>query len=267
MIKYDMSNDILVTAVAATLVLLTLLCFIIFFLFAYKNRQIRSLLEIQELKDKYQKEIIVAQLEIREQTLKNMSEEIHDNISQILSLAILNLRAIDDIGDAPAAGKLAAGVALVKKSILELRFLSKTMDHDNIEQAGLTGMITFELQMLERTGKFKTVILINGMIQRLTNEHELILYRIVQEALNNVIKHSGAKNIGITVNYAGDELTVIIADDGKGFDTEGVNPVDVTSSGTGLKNIRNRAKLIGGTADIYSAFRKGTTVTVRVPLF
>src|SRR5580698_3870833 len=87
--------DIVIIIISATVVLFILLTFIIVFIFMYKSRQARNELEIKGIEEKYNQEILKTQLEIQEQTLKNISEEIHDNMGQVLSLVVLNLSAIE----------------------------------------------------------------------------------------------------------------------------------------------------------------------------
>lgn len=95
------NQDVLITVIAATALLVILLCFIVSFVLLYKHRQNRHQSEMQHVQEQYDQEILKTQLEIKEQTLKMISDELHDNFGQILSLIVLNLSAVefDDIED------------------------------------------------------------------------------------------------------------------------------------------------------------------------
>ena len=259
------SNDIYIMIITATVILLILLVFIVSFLFIYRNKQVRHQAEIRSVEEKFSQEILQTQLEIREQTLKNISEEIHDNVGQVLSLAVLNLSAIELNDTGRAAGKIEDITKLIEKAVADLRNLSKTMDADNIARLGLVAIIKFELDLLQRTGLYHTVLELSGNEQRLHGEKEIILYRIVQESINNVIKHANASQIQIALQFSDFQLQIEIADNGKGFDTGYVHEKNIYTSGAGIKNIQKRAKLIGGVCSINSIPSKGTTVSITIP--
>lgn len=259
------SGDIYVMIVTATIVLLLLLCFIVSFIFIYNNRQIRHKMEMKSVTERYNQEILVTQLEIKEQTLKNLSEEIHDNVGQVLSLAILNLTAIDLNNHEKAAAKIERITGLVEKAVADLRNLSKTMDGETIADAGLPAFIRLELDMLEKTGVFGTSLNLAGKERRLDGSKEIILYRMIQESINNIVKHSKATEVRIDMNYLEDRLIINIADNGRGFNIHDLSGNDIQKKGTGLKNMKNRATLIKATIDFKSVPSSGTNVLINVP--
>jgi two-component system NarL family sensor kinase len=126
----ETNYDIYVMIIGVTVVLLILICFIVSFLFIYKNRQVRHQMEVKGIQEKYNQEILKTQLEIKEQTLKNISEEIHDNVGQVLSLAVVNLSAIDFNDVSKAESRVESISVLVKKAVSDLRNLSKTLDNE-----------------------------------------------------------------------------------------------------------------------------------------
>jgi two-component system, NarL family, sensor kinase len=259
-------NDIYYTIISLTLVLILLLGFIVSFLFIYKSRQAKHRVEMQSVKEKYDREILKAQLEIKEQTLKNISEEIHDNVGQVLSLVVLSLSAIELNDIEKASVKIESITRLVETAVSDLRNLSKTLDAENIASVGLPALIKFELELLEKTGVYQTSFKLSGTEQKLDDQHEIVLYRIVQESLNNIIKHAGANSIKIGLNYSGRHLNIEIADNGIGFDIAAEAEKSIYKNGAGLKNMKRRAGLIGGSFDISSVLSEGTTVSVTVPL-
>lgn len=259
------NNDIYVMIISVTVVLLILVIFIISFLFIYKNKQARHRIEMESVKEKYNQEILKTQLEIKEQTLKNISEEIHDNVGQVLSLVVLNLSAIELNDTAKAATKIENTTRLVEKAVSDLRNLSKTLDADNIAHAGLPAVIKFELDLLEKTGIYKVAMKLSGTEKRLDGSKEIVLYRIIQESLNNIIKHARATCIHIHLNFLDKQLQVEITDNGKGFDMKDAMEKSIFRSGAGIKNMTKRANLVGGSLTIKSVPSEGTTVSMLIP--
>jgi two-component system, NarL family, sensor kinase len=258
--------DIVIIIISTTVVLFILLTFIIVFIFMYKSRQARNERDIKGIEEKYNQDILKTQLEIQEQTLKNISEEIHDNMGQVLSLVVLNLSSVE-FGDADAASaKIERSTNLVKKVITDLRNLSRTFDTEHMTQVGLPAIIRVELEMLAKTGLFHTSFMQEGPEQRLDTAREIIAYRIVQESLNNVMKHAKATEVRIAVEFSEKLMAIEITDNGIGFDATMGGPANAMGNGAGLKNMKNRAKLIGGELSIKSVPSCGTGILLIVPI-
>ena len=133
--------------------------------------------------------LLQTQLEIQEQTLKTISQEIHDNIGQVLSLAKLNLSRMDINKQDQLKEKIADSKNLVSKAIQDLRDLARSMNTDNITAMGLAKALEYEVEMLRKTG-FVVSFDVNGNVVRQEPQKELILFRIIQEIFNNIIKHA-----------------------------------------------------------------------------
>ncbi len=237
---------------------------IIILVLIYQKKQLQFVQEKKQFKIILEKEILEAQLEIQEQTLKNISQEIHDNIGQTLSLAKLNLNTINMDQSTHIEEKIYTSKELVSKAILDLRSLSKTLNTDSVLAAGLLKAIEFELTVLDKAGVYKTDLKITGTPVIAHPQKELIIFRIFQEALNNIIKHSKAESIHIEVDFNLDILNLTISDDGNGFVPDFDN--NDMKSGSGLKNMRNRAELIGGSFEIESKSARGTIIKLKVPI-
>ncbi len=216
------------------------------------------------MKNEFQQTLLQTQLEIQEQTLKTISEEIHDNVGQVLSLAKLNLNTMDISKTAQLQGKIDSALAQVSKAINDLRDLSKSFNTDNISAIGLVRAVEYELDMIKKTGLHKTGFNVEGKIKRLEPQKELILFRIVQETLHNIIKHAGASSIWISARYTENDLELEINDNGKGFDTAAAGDQD-TGSGLGIRNMNNRARLIGAEFNLSSIKDEGTSVAIVLP--
>lgn len=244
--------------------------FVGFFIFFTNvlQKQNKMKLKEEQLKHTFSQNLLQTQLEIQEQTLKTISQEIHDNIGQVLSLAKLNLNTIDISRQEQLLQKIDSSKQLVGKAIQDLRDLSKSLNTDTVAANGLIRSLEYELDMIKKAGEHETILDINGGIVKADPQKELILFRIIQEVLNNIIKHAEAKRINVLANYTTDELELIISDDGKGFDLKPVAKEEIqqTPPGLGIRNMHSRAKLIGADFSMNSVTGQGTTVKLKLPL-
>ena len=238
-----------------TIILVVLVSFVIMLSYFFTTRKNKLLKEKELLHAQFQQQLLQTQLEIQEQTLKTISEEIHDNIGQVLSLAKLNLNTLPN-SDEP---KIQDTKNLVSKAITDLRNLSHSMHGDIISELGLQQSIANELRIIESTKAFVTELKNTGTVFKLNAQKEMVLFRMVQEALHNIVKHSAAATITVGMQYQPQAFTLTVTDDGKGFDPS------IVSSSNGLKNIKARALALGGIATIVSEKNAGTVVTVKIP--
>ncbi len=250
--------------VGGIIILTALVVFIILLIFLYQRRYYRHLREKEELRAQLQQESLQAQLEIQEQTLKNIAQEIHDNIGQELSLAKLNLNTMDVSNPTELEHKIDASKNLVSKAIQDLRDLSRGMNTDMIADMGLYRAIEHELEVTGKTGGYKTRFDVLGEMPRLAPQKELIIFRIVQESLHNIIKHASASSILVTVKNADGTMELCISDNGKGFDPAAVE--GMKGAGMGLRNMPNRARLINAGFSLESEPGKGTEIKLTLPL-
>ncbi|MFL5810636.1 MAG: sensor histidine kinase [Flavisolibacter sp.] len=216
--------------------------------------------QYMEEKKQFHEELLRTQLEIKEQTLKNISQEIHDNIGQTLSLVKLNLNTMDLKKAEALEQKIGYSKELVSKAIIDLRDISRSLNTDSILSAGLLKAIESELTMLEKAGVYSTELLVKGPSTRLDEKKELILFRIVQEAIQNIIKHANATHIDVKAEFSSQQFTVSVEDNGKGIQADREN-----SEGSGLRNMKSRALLIGGNFEIQSN-HGGTQIKITVPI-
>lgn len=234
---------------------------IIMLILVYQRKQGQFVQEKIALQAAFEKELLEAQLEMQELTLKNISQEIHDNIGQTLSLAKLNLNTIHPEKANGILEKIANTKELVSKAILDLRSLSKTLHTEAVLQSGFVEAVEAEVRHIEKAGAFHAALFISGTSVPINAQKELILFRAMQEALNNAIKHSGANRIDIHLLYTPSDLQVAVRDNGKGFDASSPD----FNTGSGLRNLRNRAKLIGGTLHI-TPLQPGTEIRLNLPI-
>jgi signal transduction histidine kinase len=243
--------EVISIIVSGTIILLSLAILVI--VFTVRHRQ-----NIY----KHKNQLLQSQLEIQEQTFNAISQEIHDNVGQILSVVNLQLSIID-------RNKNFDDVTLqevqesVSKAIRDLRDIAKSLNTDRIRFSGLAETTKLELDRINRSGVIQTSLHIFGTEKNIHDEKKLIIFRIIQEALHNILKHSGATRADVIFHFNATNLKVDIADNGAGFDTK----LQAIKDGLGLHNMIKRAEMIGGRVAIESSPGKGTEITIVSPYF
>ncbi len=251
--------------IGATTLFIFIFVIFVFFYSRVMERQNSMLLKEQKLRNEYDETILKTQLEIQEQTLKTISEEIHDNIGQALSLAKLKLNTLKYDQPDLLVEKINDSRELVSKAIRDLRDLSRSLNTDSIASMGLVRALEQELDIFRKSG-FQTTLYTEGEIQKMEPQKELILFRIVQESLNNIIKHADARTIRVTALYTEHELDLQVEDDGKGAASGQLDMDENSFKSLGLRNMHNRAKMIGGGFSIHSVPGNGTIIKLNIPL-
>lgn len=257
-----MQNDFLLALYGGIALLIMFSVFIITFFFINKRKKEQLVLEKQLLTKTYTENLLKTKLEIQEQTIKTISEEIHDNIGQVLSLAKLNLSTIPPQNEEAMNVKLENTKNLVAKAINDLRNLSRSLYGDRISEMGLIEATQNELKIIEQTGQVITHLKLTGEPYKLSPQKELVLFRIMQEALNNAIKYSKSKNLEVELNFAFPNFKLCVQDFGIGFN---ISALQNAAKGVGTKSMMSRAELIGGKLDIISQPGNGTTICAIVP--
>lgn len=255
------SNQEIATIVAlSTLVFLIAPAFLLLYISSYNRRKKDHLTEKQNLQQAHEADLLKTQLEVQEQTMKTIAADLHDNIGQLLSLTSLTLGSIA-ISDGKASKKLYDSQQLVRRSIKELRQLANLLHGEKIIETGLIDAINYEAEWLKKSGTYD-VQFDNSLNEeiKISAETSLILFRLLQEVINNIIKHSGATKININLSQVEQNLLLLVSDNGIGF-----IPDEVSKAGMGLSNLLRRTKSIHGELDIISAPDKGTTIAVKVP--
>lgn len=229
----------------------------LFFLIFIRKRKI-LLREKELLKINYQQELLKAQIEIQEQTLHHVAREIHDNIGQVLAFLKLNLSTLRQLSYEELKKKLDDSKELVSHVINDLRDLSKSLSMEQISVKGLIQTLTEDVERMRKAGLFDIALIVDGKPFPIDPQHELVLFRIFQESVNNCIKHSNAKELKISLLYSTGLFNLTVQDDGSGF-----TPDDgVHRGGSGLTNMQNRANLIGAELQINSSPGSGCRISV-----
>lgn len=213
------------------------------------------------MQQQYTEQLLQSRLEIQEQTFTTISQEIHDNVGQTLSLAKVQMNIIEQKETMDTA-IFTEAKANISRAMTDLRDIARSLNTDRITLESLPQTVAQEVSRINRAGIIAVAINITGEEVAMPNQKKLIIYRMVQESLQNILKHAAATQVTIQFLFEAAYLQVLITDNGTGFNTQKLTP---NNAGLGLQNIVHRAMLIGGNATITSAINKGTTITITSP--
>jgi two-component system, NarL family, sensor kinase len=245
-------SDLFIIILLGFFLMLFMVSFIIIMVIYHRQRQIQNQQKVESMKATYENTILNVEKEIREDVLSHVGRELHDNVGQLLSLAKLNLSS-------SKLEKVHEGKVLINEIIREVRALSKSLNLDWVNSITLEEFIKKELAKLESTDFCKVNFQSNGQPLQLNKEKKLVLIRIIQECLNNVIKHAQPSMIEIIVFSDNSQSQITIKDDGKGFE------FSQNSQGSGMHNLKNRMNTIGGKLAVNSKIGIGTEVKLTLP--
>ena len=227
----------------------------------YKLNQEKKLQqEVMKQQDLSTKAVIVAE----ENERKRIAADLHDGVGQILSAAKMNLSAFEnEIPFKNENQKISFEkiINLVDESCKEIRSVSHQMMPNALLKSGLASAIKEFIDKIDNR-ILKINLHTEGLNERLDSNVETVLYRVIQECVNNVIKHSGANSLDISLIKDADGISATIEDNGKGFNTKDKEKFE----GIGLKNIKSRTEFLKGTVDFDSSPGNGTLVAIHVPL-
>jgi signal transduction histidine kinase len=260
----EAKNDLIFTFIIATLILLVLVVFIVVFALLFQRRQTQHKLEKASLKAQYEAEILNAENEIQEQTMKDISRELHDNVGQMLTLAKMQLNNL--AAESPENKRINNTKEFVQTALTDIRALSKTLNNENVLAEGLSKAIKFDLERMERTGIFNTKLSDNYYGQALDHKKEIMVFRMYQELMQNVMKHAEAKNIQVNLAETKEYFNLELIDDGIGFDFSEKITLKGFGSGAGLSNLVHRATLLGGSLTFDKGDICGTKAKLTIPI-
>lgn len=258
-----MSNiNPIIIFVLGTLLFTLFAVFTVMYIALQKKKQYHHHLEKQEMEHRYETELMQSRLEVQEQTLKNLSVEVHDGIGAKLSLAKMRVselaRRVPD--NYKQQGREA--VESIGDIVKRIRDISHVMNGTYMLQSGLIGAIKEDLQVIETSTAIKCDLKISGAPLNPGKDKELMLFRIIQESITNAVKHGQPKAVSVSIDYGAEAIGATIVDDGRGFDTEAVSK----GGGMGQCNITERTKLLKGTVQISSQPGMGTKIRLQIPV-
>lgn len=231
----------------------------------YRKKQIEQQAKL-DAEIANQKEIRTkAILDAEEKERRRIAQDLHDGVGQLLSAAKLNLSNLDSKLIAQTEEQKAAmqnALNLVDDSVKEVRLVSHNMMPNTLIKLGLGSAVREFITKLGNAPNLKIDLEIVGLDTRLENQVETVLYRVIQEIVNNIIKHAKASHISMQLIRHETEMNVMIEDNGIGFDTSKLENFE----GIGLKGIQTRIEFLNGSVHFDSSIGRGTTVIIDIPL-
>lgn len=226
--------------------------FVIAMVFIHRQRQAQNRQKLDQIKSEHEKTLLNIENEIQQETLTHVGRELHDNIGQLLSLAKLYLGS-------SRPEKQSEGRETINQVIMEVRALSKNLNLDWVESLTIEEFIEQQLSKIESTGFCKTSFDSDLELGDLPKDQKLVLIRVIQEVLNNTMKHASADSISIKIKQNEIQKVIEIQDNGKGFDTS------IQSQGSGMYNLKKRMETISGDFIITSSVGNGTLIHLLLP--
>lgn len=247
--------------IVSTLLVMLLVGFILLILAIHRRKRQNFTMELEKVRTNFEKEMLKAELEIQEQTFQYISQEIHDNIGQFISLAKLQLNTLDLSNITLVREKVANSADMLTRALDDLRDLSRSLSSEIIRTRGLAAAIEMQIAQLKKLELPAVNYEVEGEYQFLDEQKEIFILRILQEAINNIIRHSEARRVDILLSYQEQQLSLSIRDNGRGFNGSIVDRLNTS----GIKNMTKRARMIGAAYTIESVLGEGTTVRLSVP--
>jgi signal transduction histidine kinase len=257
------TTEIIYFLILTTVLFLLAPAFVLIYIKKYNNRKRIDHFEQISIRASFERELLQTQVEVREQTMQTLAADLHDNIGQLLSLTAATLDISEDEQKDELKDRLKTGRALVIKSIKEMRLLSKIMQGTGILKKGLENAISMDVEYIKKTKIFDVIFEASTTLSgKQSPDRELIIFRIFQEVMNNIIKHSKATRVLINLDYTNESMTLELNDNGVGFDYSANSSVE----GLGIQNIEKRVVLLSGSVRFEKAAPHGTIVYVKIPI-
>ncbi|MGZ6539725.1 MAG: PAS domain S-box protein [Bacteroidia bacterium] len=206
------------------------------------------------------KDVVNAVIDAQEKERNELSAELHDNVNQLLAASILYLKTAQK-QEVIKENLITQSLDYVQKAVDELRNISRNLTPSELKMNGLSAALKVFAEKLYIPKSFEVKLVIGELNEAKINQPlKLAVYRIVQEVINNIIKHANATNVAIHLSETDNNLKLTVTDNGKGVDLLAIK------KGLGIINIYNRAENFGGSAEIISSPGKGCTWNVLIPL-
>jgi signal transduction histidine kinase len=243
--------------VAGCLVFLAVAIGVIVFVFISQKKQLRDLFEKKQLQSQYAQELLRARLEAHEETLNQLSKELHDNLGQLLNSSKLLVSLAKQKFNDEALDMAHESLTV---ALQELRGLTKALDSEWVERFDFIENLRAEA---ERINTSKNLVMTLEYPEQLAmpKERQLVLFRVVQEVFQNIRKPARASHIRVFARQNDRDIEVEVIDDGQCFPT-----ADTSVQGRGIQNIKHRTSLMGGVVEWLSG-PTGTRVRIQLPLF
>ena len=228
---------------------------IFLFFITYQKRLLKKQLELNTIKSQQQKEILINTIQAQEKERKRIARDLHDEVGAMLSVIKMNLGRIEKkSANNTTKQVLTETKSYIDDTITQVRRISRALLPPSIERLGLYFAIEELANWINKSGEIKVTCWLGGKQFRFDSKKELAVFRIIQELINNSLKHAEASKIELNTNFRENKLVIVVADNGNGFDLNKKN-----NAGLGLKNLESRSEILGAKFKIKSVINKGTT--------
>jgi signal transduction histidine kinase/HAMP domain-containing protein len=207
-------------------------------------------------------------IEVQENERRHIARELHDEIGQALTAVKVNLQSMLR-AEVPGVSipRLEESIGIIDRSIHQVRNLSLDLRPSLLDDLGIISALRWYIDRQAQRAGFEAQFISVLPEVRLPPEVETTCFRIVQEALTNVIRHAKASQVTIVLSQVGEDLEVVIRDDGIGFDIAHIREQPPEDATLGLLGMKERVELVGGTLEIQSGLRAGTEIRACLPLY
>ena len=250
-----------------TAVMLILVVSIIMFVALYQRKVIAQQMEIQATENRHQKELLNASMEIAEQEREKIAKNIHDDVGTLLNVIRLQMTKLSrNAADVSKTEELVKeSLTMVDESIQTVRGIAHDLMPPTLVKLGFDKGITELCRQINASGQVKANAIVDTQDRRLPARVELQLYRAAREVINNILKHSKAEEINVSVYASDSSLTVNIQHNGIGITNEAASQLVQTDKGVGLKSIQSRVQLVNGTIQYLQKGQSHSEVIIEVP--
>jgi len=245
---------------AGSIIFLVLTGIVIFILLFYQKKRFSHRYQMEQMKNAMEQELLRTQLETQENTFRQIADELHDNVGQLLSSTnILLVVTQKKLPDPPATLIMASET--LSRAMQDLRALSKSLNREWLQRFNLIDNLQTEADRINISRSITVRVLPGTSQLPATPESQVMLFRVIQEAMQNCIRHAGARSIDVHITAEEGLIRISVQDDGKGFTPDPEKPL-----GLGLLNMRHRTNLLGGSIEWHSAAGEGTKVQICLPI-
>jgi two-component system NarL family sensor kinase len=251
-----------------TLGMLVLAIGLVVFIVFHQRRVIRYQMQLQRLEEEQQKILLNASIRWQEEERQRIAADLHDDAGPLLATARLYLNenlVHQDINT--QLQSIYNAKQIIDDTIQLIRNISHSLMPPTLKNFGLESAVNDLFQKISATGAINASCRFHDYRQRLKSEQELLIFRVIQELVNNILKHSNSSFIHLTQNYNEDKFYIRLHHDGRGITQADFDRLNKSSLGLGLKNIQSRVKVlhgqIGFEKDLSQTYYK---VTIEVPV-
>lgn len=264
LLEEELENSKSATQVKFLLIFLGIMALVLIIgLLVYKNRLKAKHLELTKTKQEQQFIAMSSMLEGQEKERARIARDLHDGLGNLLSTVKVTVGNLGLADNGHGENELYDSAnTLIDEACREVRKISHEMMPQALERLGLNKALEDLVETADQAHGFSATFNVYGKEKELDDATEMMLFRITQELLNNIIKYAHAQEVAVQLTYGDDWLSLIVEDDGVGFDVNSVK----AKNGMGLKSIAFRTAHIGGQCEVDSKPGKGTMASISLPV-